>query len=361
MSADIDISAIPEKCKQTATKDKQGTIVELSYPVGNYINAQRQLVTDPASSFDQAGRETVKGQKITKKCNVYLPAAYDENDKDKKYNVLYALHGVGGNRYEWLGGGGKVDDRYVLCNIIDNLIASGNIDPLIIVFPDGRSAHDWTDASFNAQGTNLLGFYYFDYELRYDLIPFIEGKYNTYADITNKDSEAIANDRMHRALSGLSMGGMQTLNLGLGGHRYDSVLYTKSQSPWENGLDKTNKAPGMLDLFAYIGAFANAPTTSDGSSLGTGIKLSEHKPSLVYLTCGLLDQVAYEMGYKKGLDGLEAKAGEDLGDLYQVLIKNGGHDPNVWNNGLYNFLKLVFKDQAGYGAIGSKKFTLDTY
>lgn len=166
---------------------------------------------------------------------------------------------------------------------------------------------------------------------------------------------------MHRALSGLSMGGMQTLNLGLGGHRYDSVLYTKSQSPWENGLDKTNKAPGMLDLFAYIGAFANAPTTSDGSSLGTGIKLSEHKPSLVYLTCGLLDQVAYEMGYKKGLDGLEAKAGEDLGDLYQVLIKNGGHDPNVWNNGLYNFLKLVFKDQAGYGAIGSKKFTLDTY
>jgi len=357
----IDISAIPQEYKKAATKEKQGSIVELSYPVANYINAKRQLVTDRDISSQEAGRETVKGEKIIKKCNVYLPAGYDENDKDKKYNVLYALHGVGGDRYEWLGGGGQLDGSYVLANIFDNLMANGDIDPLIIVFPDGRSAHDWTDKAFSPQGTNMLGFYYFDYELRYDLIPFIEGKFNTYTDINDTDPERVARDRKHRALSGLSMGGMQTLNLGLGGHRYDSVLYTKTQSPWENGLDVTIKAPGMLDLFAYIGAFANAPTTSDGSTLGQAIKASSYKPCLVYLTCGLLDEIAYEIGYKRGLTGLESTSADSIGDLYKVLIEKGGHEPNVWNNGLYNFLKLVFKDQSAYGQAGVKEFTLASY
>ena len=133
-------------------------------------------MTNQNISSQEVGRETVEGAAIIKKCNVYLPVGYNEDDKDTKYNVLYLLHGVGGNRYEWLDGSGNVDGNFVICNIFDNLIANGDIDPLIIVFPDGRSAHDWTDDSFNAEGTNMLGFYYFDYELRYDLIPFIESK-----------------------------------------------------------------------------------------------------------------------------------------------------------------------------------------
>ena len=117
----------------------------------------------------------------------------------------------------------------------------------------------------------------------------------------------------------------------------------------------------MLDLFAYIGAFANAPTTSDGSTLGQAIKASSYKPSLVYLTCGLLDEIAYEIGYKRGLTGLESTSADSIGDLYKVLIEKGGHEPNVWNNGLYNFLKLVFKDQSAYGQAGVKEFTLASY
>ncbi|MRH45180.1 esterase, partial [Aquibacillus halophilus] len=101
----------------------------------------------------------------------------------KKYNVLYLLHGVGGNHNEWLTGSGEADGNYVICNILDNLIANGDINPVIVVFPNGRSSHDWTDQSFNSEGTNMLGFYYFDYELRYDLVPFIESTYNTYANI----------------------------------------------------------------------------------------------------------------------------------------------------------------------------------
>lgn len=106
-----------------------------------------------------------------------MPAGYDPNDTTVRYNVLYLLHGVGGDQYEWLSSNGKVDGRFIICNIFDNLIVNGDIDPLIVVFPNGRSAYDWTDSSFNSEGTNMLEFYYFDYELRYDLIPFIESNY----------------------------------------------------------------------------------------------------------------------------------------------------------------------------------------
>ena len=153
----IDVATVPPAYIRPVDAELRGSIVEVSYSVDNYINESRQLVTDQDISAEEAGRETVKGQAITKKCMVYLPAGYDQNDPDTRYNVLYLLHGVGGNRYEWLNGSGRVDGN-TICNIFDNLIANGDIDPLIVVFPEGRSAHDWTDTSFNSAGTNLLGF-----------------------------------------------------------------------------------------------------------------------------------------------------------------------------------------------------------
>lgn len=338
----IDVTHVPDEYKKAVQKELRGTIIEVSYPVGNYINSSRQLVTNQDISSREAGRETVKGDAIAKKCNIYLPPGYDKNDTETKYDVLYLLHGVGGNRYEWLNGSGKEDDNYVICNIFDNLIANGDIDPIIVVFPEGRSAHDWTDISFNAAGTNLLGFYYFDYELRYDLIPFIESQYNTYANIRNTSPEGVAYNRLHRALAGLSMGGMQTLNLGIGGYRCDSIAYTGTKSPWENGLDTTVMAPGMLDLFAYMGAFSNAPTSSDGKLLGASLASSEHRLNLLYLTCGDGDEIAYQSGYLKATEGLLDAAGHNLGDYYRILIKDGLHDFHVWNNGAFNFVRLAF-------------------
>lgn len=339
----IVVKTIPEKYKRAVVKEHQGIVKEVSYDVKNYINPSRHLVTDQDISIEEAGRESVKGDAIIKKCNIYLPAGYDENDKDTKYNVLYLLHGVGGNRFEWLHGSGKNDDNFILCNIFDNIITNGDIKPLIVVFPEGRSAWDWTDTSFNSEGTNMLGFYYFDYELRYDLIPFIEAEFNTYADIKDNSPKGISYNRVHRALAGLSMGGMQSLNLGLGGYRCDSSVYTNNESNWRNGLDTTVVAPGMVDLFAYVGAFSNAPTSSDGDLLGASIASSDHKLHLLYLTCGDADGVAYGSGYEKSVHGLAEAAKGKLGDNYRVLIKDGAHDFNVWNNGAYNFCRLSFQ------------------
>ncbi len=339
-----DIKALPREYKNAVRKELQGTITEATYSIMNYVDKSRRLVTDQNINHKEAGRDTEKGASITKKCNVYLPAGYDKNNKSTKYDVIYLLHGVGGSSYEWLSSNGKADGNYIICNIFDNLIEKGDINPVIVVFPEGRSAHDWRDTSFNPAGTNLLGFYYFDYELRHDLIPFIEGTYHTYADISDTSKEGIAYNRLHRALAGLSMGGMQALNLGLGGERCDSEIFTGTEGEWKNGLDRTVAAPGMSDLFAYIGAFSNAPTSSEGKLLGMSLAASEFKLQLLYISCGDADEVAYQAGYTKAVEGLSKAAGEQLVNYYRVLIQDGKHDFMVWNNGAYNFARLIFKN-----------------
>jgi S-formylglutathione hydrolase FrmB len=357
----IDITAVPSKYKKAVRKELQGVVNEVSYSVRNYINSSRQLVTDKNMSSKEIGRETAIGDAITKKCNIYLPAGYDENHKNTKYDVLYLLHGVGGNRFEWLNGSGNIDGNFVICNIFDNLIANGDIDPLIVVFPEGRSAFDWEDSSFNAEGTNMLGFYYFDYELRYDLIPFIESKYNTRANIKETSSEGIEYNRMHRAIAGLSMGGMQALNLIVGGYRCDSTVYTKRESRWSNGLETTVPAQGMEDLFVYIGAFSNAPTSSEGKVLGSSIACCGYKLNLLYITCGDKDGIAGEMGYEKSVNGLIEAAQDNVENYYQVIIKGGEHNFDVWNNGAYNFSRLTFGKLEKPLKTHVTSMTLDSY
>lgn len=341
------VTAVPAQYLSSVNKEQQGTIQEVSYEVNNYIDLSRRLVTDRNPETGEAGRETVAGDTIWKKCNVYLPAGYEHSDTAVKYNVLYLLHGVGGDQHEWLSSNGKVDGRFIICNLFDNLIANGDIEPLIVVFPNGRSAHDWTDTSFNSEGTNMLGFYYFDYELRSDLIPFIESNYKTYANINDTTLEGIGYNRAHRAIAGLSMGGMQALNLIVGGYRHDSTRFTGTESSWNNGLDKTVLAPGMMDLFAYVGAFSNAPTSSDGNVLGASLASCGHKLLLLYMTCGDADGVAIT-SYSKSIEGLIEQAGNQLGPYYQVLMKDGFHDFKVWNNGAYNFSRLIFRNSDEY-------------
>lgn len=338
----IEVTAVPEKYKRAVRAEKQGTVHEISYSAGNYINSLRQLVTDRNLDAKETGRETVRGDAIRKKCNVYIPAGYDEKDSSTRYNVLYLLHGVGGDHNEWLNGSGIAEGNFIVCNLLDNLIANGDIEPLIVVFPNGRSAHDWTDRTFNASGTNMLGFYYFDYELRYDLIPFIESRYCTYANILDSTLEGIEYNRMHRAIAGLSMGGMQSLNLVLGGYRCDSVHYTGTASGWENGLGTTVPAQGMEDLFAYVGAFSNAPTSSEGHILGASLASSGRKLELHYMTCGDADGIAVG-SYANSIEGFVDAAGDSLGEFYRILLKDGNHDFHVWNNGAYNFVRLAFR------------------
>lgn len=331
----IAIKSVPAEYFRAVPPEQRGTVQEFSYAAHNYLNQARQLVSNQDISSEEAGREVVSGAPITKKCAVYLPAGYDPEDKDTKYNVLYLLHGVGGSRNEWLMGNGIRDGNYATCNLLDNLLAQDEIEPLIVVFVEGRSAHNWQNTAFTSHDTNILGFYYFDYELRYDLIPFIESNFNTYSDITDQSPEGNAAGRRHRAIAGLSMGGMQALNLVLGGYRFVSVNYG-------NGLGQTVLATGLQDLFAHVGAFSNAPTSSTGSVLGAGIAAAEHKLDLLYITCGDADHISLQT-YRASVNGLADAAGENLNALYLIELKGEDHTFAVWTHGLYNFVRLCFK------------------
>ena len=97
----------------------------------------------------------------------------------------------------------------------------------------------------------------------------------------------------------------------------------------------------MQDLFAYVGAFSNAPTSSTGDILGSGIAAADYPMELLYITCGDNDGIAI-MSYEMAIRDLMETAGENLRSYYQVLIRGGGHDFAVWNHGAYNFLRLLF-------------------
>ena len=221
----------------------------------------------------------------TRKANVYLPPKYDAK---KKYSVLYLLHGIGGDENEWYKDGGVPNI------IMDNLYADGKVADMIIVMPNGRAQKDDSRAggfgSFRAFGD-------FDKDLIGSLIPYIEKNFSVYAD---KD---------HRAIAGLSMGGGQSLNFGL----------------------------GHMDVFAYVGGFSSAPNTMRAAQLIPDVEKVKKENKLLWMVCG-------------GADGLmnnsaQLKAFCDEKGIPCTLINypDGHHDFVVWKYGLYNFAQLIFR------------------
>src|SRR5262245_30085541 len=141
--------------------------------------------------IDRGKLETVEYDSTTvgvkRKAQVYTPPGYS---RDQKYPVLYLLHGIGGDEYEWTRGGAA----HV---ILDNLYADRKAVPMIVVLPNGRASKDLT--ARDPIPRQSPAFAAFEKDLLTDLIPFIEKTYSVKA------------DRESRALAGLSMGGGQSL------------------------------------------------------------------------------------------------------------------------------------------------------
>jgi len=145
----------------------------------------------------------------TRKALVYTPPSYS---RSRKLPVLYLLHGIGGDEKEWLNGGKPQV-------ILDNLYADGKIEPMIVVMPNGRAMKDDRVGDNMMAPDRVEAFATFEKDLLNDLIPFIEKRY------------PVIKDRDHRSIAGLSMGGGQSLNFGLG-------------NPYR---------------FAWVGGFSSAP------------------------------------------------------------------------------------------------------
>ena len=256
-----------------------GTVETISYEAHDYI---------------------ANGDPVEKKANIYLPAGYDSNGQ---YNVLYLMHGIGGSEDEW----GLTDKNSRIKKILDNLIGNGDVEPFIVVTPNGRAlACEHTDATDS--------FYQFGYELRNDLIPYIEANYATYADYSD-DGYDLTATRTHRAMAGLSMGGMQTINIGI---------------------------CECLDLFSYFGAFSAAPTSYNATKVASYIDASEYSVDYFYNICGIGDNIAYDSASAaaKNICSFTDNLVDNENFMWQE--KTGGHDFSIWNLGLYNFAQLAF-------------------
>lgn len=224
---------------------------------------------------------------ISRKAVVYTPPGYT---KDNKYPVLYLLHGIGGDENEWKRGGAPDV-------ILDNLLADKKAVPMIVVMPNGRASKDITAKSgFGQQGPAFAAF---EKDLLGDLIPYIERNFPVKA------------ERDSRALAGLSMGGGQSLNFGL----------------------------GNLDTFAWVGGFSSAPNTKRPDQLIADPGAAARKLSLLYVACGDKDGLLrISEGVHKMLD--EKK----VPHIYNV-IPGGAHDFKVWKADLYTFAQLIFRDR----------------
>ena len=263
---------------------------------------------------------------------VYTPAGYSAS---QKYPVLYLLHGIGGNETHWPGPGRAAA-------ILDNLIADKKTVPMIVVMPHGRSSNE-PETAFGGRGgrgargaapqapaaggaqagagappaagdgraagaapggrggngmaVEFTAYAAFERELLADLIPFIESKYSVQA------------DREHRALAGLSMGGGQSLNFGL----------------------------GNLDTFAWVGGFSSAPNTMPPAQLLRDAAIARQKLKLLWVSCGDQDSLFnISEGVHKHLTE------QKVPHIWHVDV-GGAHTFPVWKNDLYHLSTLLFR------------------
>jgi enterochelin esterase-like enzyme len=223
---------------------------------------------------------------VKRRALIYTPPSYSEN---KKYPVLYLLHGIGGDEKEWLNHGSPQV-------ILDNLYADGKIEPMIVVMPNGRAMKD-DRAIGNVMALDKQeAFANFEKDLLNDLIPFIEKEY------------PVLKDRENRAIAGLSMGGGQSLNFGL----------------------------GNLDMFAWVAGFSSAPNTKEPEILVPDPQAAREKLKLLWISCGDADNL---LRFSERTHQYLVK--NDVPHIY--YIEPGGHDFKVWKNGLYMFSKMLFK------------------
>jgi enterochelin esterase-like enzyme len=250
----------------------------------------------PPAGYDRRDDQSTRGKLTTieydsttvgikRQAQVYTPPGYST---DQKYPVLYLLHGIGGNEYEWTRGG-------VADVILDNLNTQKKIQPMLVVIPNGRAAKEITARDpIPKQGPAFAAF---EQDLLQDLIPYIEKNYPVKA------------DRESRALAGLSMGGGQSLNFGL----------------------------GNLDTFAWIGGFSSAPNTKSTKELIKDHAAATKQLRLLYLSCGDQDGLlrVTENVHKMLTD-------KQVPHEYRVIEK-GKHDFAVWKSDLYHFTQLLFR------------------
>lgn len=273
-------TADPAKPAATPSADPDGMVAFPDPPAG--FNAVRDNIPHGEVTVVEYDSKTLGTRR---QLRVYTPAGYTA---ERKYPVLYMLHGLGNTSTEWT-------QRARAPQIVDNLLADGKIQPLIMVFPSGDATA--TVANPGGGGRAQEGYGRpFENDLLNEVLPYVESHYSVLA------------DRNHRALAGMSMGGGQTLNIGL----------------------------SHVDLFAWVGAIASAPNTKPPAELVPDPAVVR-KLNLLWLAVGNRD------GLMRINQGVHTYL-QEKGVPHIWRLDGNGHDTAEMSNNLYHFVQRLFKE-----------------
>ncbi|MBR0049603.1 MAG: esterase [Prevotella sp.] len=239
---------------------------------------------------------------ITRRLTVYTPAGYETSGKE--YPVFYLLHGIGGDENAWSELGRATQ-------IMDNLIAQGKAEPMILVMTNGNISQEAcpgeTSEGFRVPTMMLPKTMEGSFETAFpDVVKFIEKTYR------------VKKDKAHRAIAGLSMGGFHS-------------LFISINNP---------------DLFDYVGLFSAAVDQQQKNQDGfPGIyenrnqkidNLFSKSPKLFWIGIGSTDfLIKNNNDLRAYLDSKHHK--------YTYLETDGGHIWRNWRIYLTEFTPLLFK------------------
>lgn len=214
---------------------------------------------------------------------VYTPPGYDRSRS--KYPVLYLQHGSGDNEATWVAHGKA---HWIL----DNLIAAGRAKPMVVVMMDGHAAVPGSTSGAPQDNTKL-----FERDLLEDVMPFVEANYRVRTDAAN------------RGIVGLSMGGGQSLTIGL----------------------------NHIDRFAWVGGFsASVPSRESVATALNDVKTTNRRLKLLWIACGKEDFLLQRN--EAFIAVLKEKQVR-----HDWLLTEGNHSWPIWRGYLADFLPLLFR------------------
>jgi enterochelin esterase-like enzyme len=223
---------------------------------------------------------------------VYTPSGYDPRRK-KRYPVLYLLHGFSDDASGWT----TVGRANV---ILDNLIAQGKAKPMLVVMPLGYGALEMLSrgvAAFRDIELRQRNFDKFREALLQEVVPAVESTY------------LVLKDRNSRAIAGLSMGGSESLLVGL----------------------------NDLDRFAWVGAFSSGGLGEDFDKSFSGLgSQANSQLRLLWIACGTEDRlIDLNRKFRAWLDS--------KGVQHTNIETPGMHTWMVWRRNLATFVPLLFQ------------------
>lgn len=291
------------------------------YSVANQQGTLEELYYNTYESFSYEQ----KTMPLNKRAIVYLPYGYSI---DKKYNVLYLMHGGWSNETGQLGVPNRPSG---FKNVIDNAIEKGVFAPLIIVCPTYNNTNQNGQDSDNYSLALQLTRNYHN-ELINDLIPIVEGKYSTFANGTSADELIAA--RSHRAFMGFSMGSVTT---------WRTFEY-------------------CLDYFRYFFP-SSGSITSSGSYMDDIVKRSGYNKNdfFIWGMSGTSD-FAYsgftsQMNAMMNSEYFTKANNEKDGNIYYSIKEGYSHDGRAANEYFFNALSWVWQ---GKTEIARSNYTAET-